>query len=161
MFRIIALFAVCGLSIGCSDSCGADELASGSAEAKLDGADWSVTQVIWVAAGSAVQVTTPAADGWRFSIVAQATAEQVTAVDALGTGEFPIEFPLDGNDSGGWALGYPDEGSSYSSEYGGGTLVIEGKEGEDLLGCFEFTAGLEGDTSAVEVREGKFRAQPM
>ena len=143
---------------GCQP-CPGEQLASGNAEANVNGSDWAAIQVVWVAAGSAVQVTTPSSDGWEFQIVSQRTADGATIEEAMGADAWPIEVSLDGGESGGWALAYPDAGASYSSANGGGSLTLDGTDSDELFGCFEFTAATE-DGEEISVDHGAFRARP-
>jgi hypothetical protein len=153
---VLVLLAACQPNGG-KGTCDVGDVATGQAVATVDGADWTGTGATWRLAGSSLQINTVASDGWMLSLVAQATPDGTTASDALDAGEFPIDVTLKDGADGGWVLFYPDEGSSYGTQdTDGGTFTISGREGDDLLACFSFSAA-SGDGGTVTVEGGTMR----
>ncbi len=146
------------LSAGCAGAeeeeaaCTApDLLPQETMQATVDDAGWSTTGVGWNWSGSSIQITTPAADGWRFTIVALTITEGVTPEDAT----LPFDVTLDGD--GGWAVAYSDAGESYSSEDGsGGSLTVTEITDSELYGCVSF--GAADASGSVAVEDGAIRA---
>lgn len=153
---LLPLLACDGAS-GSDGACTPDPaLASGTAAATLDGAAWT-TSATWLWQGESVQINADPADGWRFSLVGQLTDAGDTVQAAADAGAFPITVPL--GTSGGWVTVFPTEGgdgSYHTKNAAGGTLTIT-EVGDELAGCFDFSAGTEaGD--AVELTSGSVRA---
>jgi hypothetical protein len=141
---LLAFLVACG---GGPDPCHAADLASGSGEAEIDGADWNGTGLTWSPQGSSIQVS--GGDGsFTITLVARTSTDGVTADEAMA-GSFDLA-------DGGFATVYPSSGASYRSA--SGTLDLGGRDGDDLLGCFAFDAS--GDDGEVSVTSGRFRAAP-
>ncbi|MDP2310835.1 MAG: hypothetical protein Q8P18_32755 [Pseudomonadota bacterium] len=132
-------------------------LDSGTAAAMVDDAAWSTTAT-WNWAGESAQITAAPADGWRFSVVGQLTDGGDTVKAAADAGGFPITVTLgESGESGGFATVYPTDGDSYiTANAAGGSLTIT-EVGEDLVGCFSFSAGTDGGDT-VAIADGSVRA---
>lgn len=123
------------------------DVVAGTGVAELDGNTWNATDVAWNEAGDGLQITTGISDEWRITLVIQGDG-----LDADGLGR----IDLDG--SGGWALVYPADGSSYSSQNGGGTLDLVTRE-DTVQVCFDVEAS--GDDGTVVVDEAYFHASVL
>jgi hypothetical protein len=156
-----ALFAALTVSAACGKegdsaaaSCG-EASTEGQIEGVVNGADWS-TGATWAWSGSSLDITSDSAAGWRLSIVAQSTSGGGGVQDAVNDAAFPIDVILVDGTQGGWALMYPDIGSSFStSQSDGGGMTVAGLDGETLWGCFSFVAS--DGVGAVEVDAAQFR----
>ncbi|GEM_PF-6216409 len=133
------------LLTGCSAPCDADTLGAGAIQATIDAEAWSST-ALWSAAGDAAQLTTDA-DVWRISVVLYENdlGEAPSALD----GDGPWTFPLGAGSDGGFALLYPEEGGSMSSEQGAGGSLELWRDGEDWLACFDVDVAASDGGSAV------------
>ena len=98
-------------------------------------------------------MTSAPGDGWRITLVAQTTVDGQGVGTALDAG--PAEVSLT-EGSGNFAVVYPAEGgTSYTTNNGGGTAVLE-TTGSGLNACFSFeAAGAEG---TVTVTAGQLTA---
>ena len=140
--RIYGLALVAGL-LGCQQGSASSfvcsfpaDIDSGAGEADVDGDYWFADDVAWTETGSSIQITTGMSEGWRLTVVIQ---EDALDDNGLGIVE------LDG--SGGWALMYPESGSSYSSQQGAGSLELVARD-DNIQACMEFEAsGTDGDLS--------------
>jgi hypothetical protein len=137
----------------CTD---ADALAVGTISATVDGAEWT-SAATWMWQGESLQITTDAADGWRFTFVAQTTSDGTT-VKTAAAAALPVEVALT-DAGGGWVLAYPDDGDSLSSDMGGGTLSISASDEATLQACFSFDAG--NEASSLTVAGGTVNAEPF
>lgn len=134
--------------------CSPPALDAGTVSASVDGAAWTATEATWTPSGTAIQLNTVLAEGWRLTLVMN------NAVPDLEAGETPIirEMTADGSEA--WALLYPEAGGSYSSKDGiGGSAVVSSVDGDEIVGCFAFEGVGSGGTVAVE--DGYFRALPL
>jgi len=123
--------------------------------ADIDGAGWT-DAAAWAEAGTGIQITTGADNGWRLTLVAYVDEEGREAVEALDA--LPAVFGMGGE--GGNATVYPEGGGSLSTGQGGsGTISIAEQRGDDLAGCFAFEA-LSADGESVSVASGRFLATP-
>ena len=148
------VWSVLLMLLGCDSSSSERDLCDfpsdvevGTGVAELNGDEWNATGVAWNEAGTGLQVTTGIQDGWRMTLVIQADG-----LDDDGLGR----IDLDGND--GWALVYPADGSSYSSQDGGGTLDLVLRE-DTVQICFDIEAS--GDDGTVVVDEAYFHAAAL
>lgn len=158
-FAPLLLLAACAADAGPDATCtDADGLADGAVSATFDGAAWESTAT-WLWQGDGAQVNVATADGWRLTLVAQTTADGETVLAAVEGGAFPVEVPLE-EGGGGWALAYPDDGDSYSTDEAGGTLTVTALDGDVLAACFAFEAARAGGAS-VAVEAGALRALPF
>ena len=148
-FGFAALLVGCGGSIECDTT-----LAVGATSLEVDGDVWNPGPATWMWSGSSLQVTVEKGGGYFMSVVAQKGPDGESIADVVDAGGLPIEIDLSG-DGGGWAVLYPDQGSSFTSRDGGGVLRVESIEGDELLGCVEFE-GVSSD-GAADV-EGSFSA---
>jgi len=126
----------------------------------VDGAAWSATGAQWSLAGSSLQLMTQIGEGWRLSIVAQSTDDGTPLSTALDAGVFPVEIALADGAAGGWALLYPDAGSSFKTAPDApGALTVTEVSGDTLSACFSFTAS--GDNGTVTLSDGAIVATAM
>jgi len=135
---------------------------SGSVIAKANGARWqSDAGTWWLDDVSGLSIDAETTNGWSLSIVAQTTEDGLSASEAIDAEEFPIEFTISEGSAGGWAIVEPPEGGSETTADAAeaGWLTIADRESDDLLGCFEFEAGI-GET-AIEMSSGTFRVFPQ
>lgn len=156
-----------GVCAGCSgekddNTCAPAEIAAGTVQATVDGAEWTGPSATWRMAGSSLQLNTVSTGGWFLSVVAQKTTSDQTLEAALAAGTYPIEVRLKTGVEGGFALFYPEDGSTFATKTGDGdgSLVLSRRDGDDLIGCLEFTA-LSDDGSSVAVEDGTVYAQPF
>lgn len=142
-------------------TCDASGVESGTADATVDGEEWSAAAATWTLAGSSLQLNTEPAGGWRMSLVAQDTSDGASAEDALAAASFPIAFTVKTGEEGGFATFYPTDGSSFvTNNAEGGELTVSGMDGDELMGCFAFEAATdEGDVVTIEA--GEIRAVPL
>ncbi len=157
---LLPLLAACagdegGPASTCTD---ADSLAEGVVTATVSGSTWE-SDATWLWQGESVQITAAAADGWNITFVGRTLADGTTVKAAADAGSFPIEVVL-AEGGGGWALAYPSDGDSYSTDAGSGTLVLTGLADDVLAACFDFVAARENGDE-VEVVDGAVRAVPF
>ena len=138
----------------CTD---ASALEVGSMSATVDGAEWT-SAATWMWQGESLQITTEAADGWRFTFVAQTTSDGTT-VKTAAAAALPVEVSLT-DAGGGWVLAYPDSGDSLTSDLGGGSLNISASDDTTLQACFSFDAANDGG-DALTVAGGAVNAEPF
>ena len=146
--------------VGCADPIGEDDgcavgVEPGAAAATVDGEPWTGGGATWLWAGESLQLNTVGSGSWWMSMVAQTTGDGTTLKAAVDAGVFPITVSLT---EGGWATFYPDSGSSFSSEEGGGELVLVEATPTTVRGCFWFEAASDADTVSVEA--GELDAEP-
>ncbi len=158
---LLFVLSACSGGSGTGNACtDAAALEPGAATALVDGAAWASTGT-WVWQGESLQLNTPTADGWFFTLVAQASTSGETPKSMADAGDFPIEIVLIDGASGGWAVAYPDAGDSYNTaDTAGGTLSIGAIEADELFACFSFVAASEGGAE-VTVEDGAVRALPF
>jgi hypothetical protein len=150
------LFVTLPIGLAACGACDASGLASGAIRATLDGAAWDGGETTWSLAGDSVQILSASTGDWWMSAIVQETDSGALAGDALG--DLPQTFDLSAEAIGGFATFYPAAGESYSTrQASGGTLTIDAQNGDDLLGCFAFTAANAAGDEVV-VKSGLFRA---
>ncbi len=133
------------------------DLEPGTLEAHVDGQSWLASEAAWMESAGSIQITTSAGAGWMLSLLAQNDVSGNSVVDAVNSGDLPMEVLLGDGSEGGWALLYPDEGLSFATKNAsGGTLFISAHDADELLGCVEFVAA--DDSTTVELKDGRFRA---
>ena len=141
-------------AVACSEPGGSSAICSfpedveaGGGEAVINGEDWAAVDVAWNETGTGLQITTGMSQGWRLTL-----AIQGEALDSSGLGI----VDLDG--SGGWGLVYPEDGSSYSSQDGGGSLELVSRSDTVEL-CLELEAvGADGE---VTLEHGYLHAEAL
>lgn len=127
----------------------------GTLAAQVDGASWQTDGVQQTGSGDGVQITSGVGDGWRLTLVAQASDSGSGVLDALDNG--PVVVVLE-EGSGNFAVLYPDAGgTSYSTNSGGGEAVLTRNTAAGTLdACFSFEAG--GADGAHSVTDGQLSA---
>lgn len=140
-------------SAAAATACTPAGVSSGTLRAAVDGSAWTADGVAQSPSGDGVQVTSAPGDGWRLTLVAQTTTDGRGVTEALSEG--PAEVSLT-EGSGNFAVVYPAEGgTSYTTNNGGGTAVLEATDG-GLNACFSFEAG--GADGALTVTDGQLTA---
>lgn len=149
---LLPLSALLGLLGGCATTeiCSVDGLAAGDVGATIDGTEWTGTGASWSIAGDAFQITTADSDGWRLTLVASRTADDVTVATALAA-DGTVDVPI-GN--GSFGVLYPSgESSSYAANDVGAGDVLLTRSKDQLAACFDFTPTA-SDGSLVDVQGG-------
>lgn len=155
---LLPLLAACAADVPADASCAVPEtLADGAVEATVDGAGWASTAT-WLWQADGVQLNIATADGWRVTLVAQSAADGATIRDAVDAAAFPVEVALE-EGGGGWAIAYPEDGGSYSTNAGSGAVTFTALDSDVLAGCFAFEAA--HDDGAVAFADGAVRALPF
>jgi hypothetical protein len=138
----------CQSETGDRDLCSfPSEVAEGQGEATIDGDLWQGADVAWTESGSGLQITTGMSDGWRMTVVIRGEG-----LDEDGLGR----ISLDGTD--GWALIYPESGSSYSSQTGEGSLDLV-QNSDVVQACLEVEAS--GEDGSVVVEQAYLHAEAL
>ena len=149
------LLIACGKGEGDSTAitCEADSTASGHLKGELDGAAYDAPETTWVWSGENMQINTATHEGWHLSLVGK-EAKGGSVKAAADAGELPIEVTLS-DAGGGFALAYPESGSTFTTDEGSGTLVFTAIE-DEVVGCIDFEAS--DGSSTVRLSGGAFRA---
>jgi hypothetical protein len=143
--------------VGCDPGCdAADDLGPDTLTMELDGDPWTAADPTWQVSATGVQINTSPVAGWRLSMVAQETQKGIDVPTLVEDGDLPIYVKLGSSQDGGWGLLYPEEGDTFSTEYGhGGFLKFSRLRGDELYGCFAFDANDQRDEA--DTRKGLFR----
>jgi hypothetical protein len=162
MRTLVLLFPLAAGCAGASSAAGsctdAATLDDGVVAATVDSAPWESTAT-WLWQGGSLQLTAAPADGWNFTFVAQTLDGGDTVKDVVESGAFPVELTLESG-ADGWAIAYPTDGDSYSTNAGNGTLTVTDFADDVLSACFAFTAATDGGDT-VNVEAGAARATPF
>lgn len=143
MSRPLLLLAALACAPACDPGCDAAfDLDPGTVEGTLDGVPWTAVSATWRTAETGLQIVSPPADGWRLTLVAQATDRGKDVTRKVNGGGLPVDVVLGSGADGGWALLNPDGGDTYTTDddEGGGWLHLARKGGGSLYGCAGFTA---------------------
>ncbi|MBW2257085.1 MAG: hypothetical protein JRI25_21170 [Deltaproteobacteria bacterium] len=150
---LLAAFALVGCDPGCD---AADDLAPDTLTMELNDAPWTAANPTWQVSATGVQINTSPVAGWRLSMVGQETPNGTDVPTLVEDGDLPIYVKLGSSQDGGWGLLYPEEGDTFSTEYGhGGFLKFSRLRGRELYGCFAFDANDQRDEA--DTRKGLFR----
>jgi len=122
--------AACGDS---GSTCVVNGLDAGAGQASIDGTDWAATGAVWSVAGSGVQITTDAVEGWRLTMAVTTTIDGLSVAEALVDGA-SVQVSL--GDEGSFAALYPTESSSsYAARDVGTGDVVLSRQGDQVSAC--------------------------
>ncbi len=157
LVAVAVLLTLVACETGSQDPCpGAADLNSGTISATLDGAGWVSSGNVYSWGGTSLEIVTPRVDGYNMTIVGQLDDTGAIVQEMVDYEAFPFTVVLDTGAEGGWALLYPENGASFSTEKGeGGTMIVQGLEDGNLLGCFDFDVS--DGSVAVAMEDGLFR----
>jgi len=161
-YRIALSIPLAALAlVGCDPGCdAADDLGPDTLTMELNGDPWTAASPMWQVSATGVQITTAPVAGWRLSMVAQETPKGIDVPTLLEDGDLPIYVDLGSSQDGGWGLLYPEQGDTFSTEYGhGGFLKFSRLRGGELYGCFAFDAN--DQREEADTRKGIFRLSEL